>query len=208
MMATTHALAGLLLGSLVATVAPGVAEPAIVAGLVGGAIPDLDLYVGHRKTLHFPVAGSFLAGVATVLAVLVPGPLTVAVAVFLAAAALHSVSDAAGGGLELRPWRATSERAVYDHVRGRWLRPRRWVRYDGAPEDAALAGLLAAPSLLLTSPDAVPMLHTGVVAVVGVSAAYALLRRRVAALTARIATRAPASLRSHLPDRFFETHGQ
>src|SRR6056297_545185 len=68
--------------------------------------------------------------------------------------ALHAASDALGGGLELKPWRATSERAVYDHFRGRWIRPRRWVRYDGAPEDLAFAGILAG-SLLLYAEGAI-----------------------------------------------------
>jgi hypothetical protein len=93
---------------------------------------------------------------------------------------------------------------VYDHVRGRWIRPRRWIRYDGAPEDAALAVALAVPTLAFVPPDAVPMLHPAVVAVVAVSVAYAGLRRHVAALTAQLATFVPAGARPYLPDRFFE----
>jgi hypothetical protein len=93
---------------------------------------------------------------------------------------------------------------VYDHVRGRWIRPRRWIRYDGAPEDAVLAGALAVPTLALAPSDAVPLLYPGVVAVVAVSVVYAALRRHVAALTARVASLVPAAARPYLPDRFFE----
>jgi len=44
-------------------------------------------------------------------------------------AAVHSVADMYGGGLELRPG-GNSDRAVYDHYRGTWIAPRQlvWVR--------------------------------------------------------------------------------
>ncbi|WP_435076861.1 hypothetical protein [Halococcus sp. AFM35] len=121
-MATTHALAGVALAALVASEQAGVALP---AGFVGGLFPDLDLYVGHRKTLHFPVYYWPLALAGGVLVAIGTGPATVGLACFLLAAALHSTMDAFGGGLELRPWEATSERAVYNHYTGRWHRPRR-----------------------------------------------------------------------------------
>ncbi len=56
---------------LVAT-APEFASIALVAGLLGGVFPDLDLYAGHRKTLHFPVFYSAVATVAVVVAALIP----------------------------------------------------------------------------------------------------------------------------------------
>ncbi len=59
-------------------------------------------------------------------------------------AALHS-----GGPCRRRPrtqpWLGTSERAVYDHVRGRWRPPKRWIQYDGAPADVGLTVLAGAP---------------------------------------------------------------
>jgi hypothetical protein len=50
MMATTHALVGVLLGSASLFVAPELAPIAVFAGLAGGVFPDFDLYSGHRKT--------------------------------------------------------------------------------------------------------------------------------------------------------------
>src|SRR6056297_1290775 len=105
MMATTHALAGLALAALVAPIAPEHAPTAAAAGLAGGVFPDLDLYAGHRRTLHFPVYYAVAAAPAVAFAALAPSALTVGVAVFLAAAALHAASDALGGGLELEPWK-------------------------------------------------------------------------------------------------------
>ncbi|MFC6811755.1 metal-dependent hydrolase, partial [Natrialbaceae archaeon GCM10025810] len=109
MMATTHAFAGMALALPVLATAPEFAPAAFVAGLVGGLVPDLDLYAGHRKTLHYPVYAPIAAVLAVAMALLAPSTATVALAVGLAAAALHAVTDVAGGGLELRPWLAGSE---------------------------------------------------------------------------------------------------
>lgn len=149
MMLPTHALAGMVLALPVAVLAPEFAVVAVSAGFLGGVLPDLDLYVGHRKTLHYPAYFSVLSAPVVASAVLVPTAMTVAVAVFLIAAAVHCVADIFGGGLELRPWEATSERAVYDHHRGRWIIPRRWIRYDGSPEDLVLSMLLSVPLLVV-----------------------------------------------------------
>lgn len=196
-MATTHALAGVALAALVA---PEQASVALPAGFVGGLFPDLDLYAGHRKTLHFPVYYWPLALGGGVLAATATGPATVALACFLLAAALHSTMDALGGGLELRPWEGTSERAVYNHFAGRWHRPRRWVRYDGAPEDALLGALLAVPALLVAG-TAMRWLVGGALCL---SVAYVLVRRHVPVLTERLVGFVPAGLVEHVPERFVE----
>jgi len=152
---------------------PEFAPAAFAAGLVGRVLPDLDLYAGHRKTLHYPVYAS-LATVPTVaLAVVAPSTMTVALAVALSASALHAVADVLGGGLELRPWEEGSERAVYSHYHDRWIRPRRFVRYDGAPEDLTVAGLVAVP-LVVMSDGPVTVVT---VALLSVSAVYVLLRK-------------------------------
>ncbi|OAQ53432.1 membrane protein [Natrinema mahii] len=198
MMATTHALLGLALALPLVAVAPDLAPAAFLAGLVGGVAPDLDLYTGHRKTLHYPVYGSVATVPAVVLAALVPTPVTVAIAVGLAAAALHAVADAAGSGLELRPWQGTSERAVYSHYHGRWVRPRRWVRYDGAPEDLGVAGVVAVP-LVALGDGPVTALAVGLVAV---SAVYVLLRKPLATVAERLVSYLPASARPYVPARY------
>jgi hypothetical protein len=201
MMATTHALAGLALASAAAAVAPDqVPLAAVVAAGVGGIVPDLDLYGAHRRTLHYPVYYTVATAAAVVVALLVPTTLAVVLVAGLGAAALHSLMDVLGGGLELRPWEATSERAVYDHWRGRWLRPRRWVRYDGAPEDLLLAGALAAPAALLSSGS----VRTAVFALLAVSAGYALVRKPLVALAEHVVVALPTPVVEWLPDRLTE----
>ncbi len=197
-MATTHTLVGVLLAVAVTMVAPDVGTIPVVAAALGGLFPDLDLYAGHRKTLHFPVYYTVAATLALAVAVAVPGPLSLGVALFLAAAALHSVMDAAGGGLELKPWLGTSDRAVYSHYHGRWVPPRRWIRYDGAPEDLALAGAVAVPSLLVLE----GVLEQGVLLALGISAVYVLLRKPMVIVTERLVDALPGHVVARLPERF------
>jgi hypothetical protein len=200
MMATTHALVGLLLGGTALFLAPEFATVATVAGFAGGLFPDLDLYGAHRKTLHFPVYYWVAAAPALALAAAVPTAVTVALAIFLTAAAVHSLSDAVGGGLELRPWEGTSEEAVYSHYHGRWLRPRRWVGYDGSPADLALAAVLALPSLAVATGP----VDTLVTLAVGVSLVYAVVRKRLADVAEHTAAFIPAPVRPYIPERYLE----
>jgi len=179
MMATTHAFAGLAVVAPLAYVFPEFESALAVGAMLGGIAPDFDLVTTHRRTLHFPVAGLAVAAPAVAVAASTPSVLTVAVAAFAATAWLHAASDAIGGGLEMDPWNDRTERAVYDHVRGRWIRPRRWIRYDGAPEDAAVAVVLAVPALVVFDGWLTSLIAGGV----AVSLCYALVRRRLVAWT-------------------------
>ena len=203
MMATTHALAGILLGSAAVWVAPEFAPVALAAAVLGSVFPDFDLYSGHRKTLHFPVYYAVFAVPVAALAVALPRAATVALALFVVGAALHSLMDALGGGLELEPWRGTSDRAVYDHFRRRWVAPRRWIRYDGSPEDLALATVFGVPALLIHEAP----VREFVVAVLAVSAGYALLRKPLARVWGRLASKVPRSVGKYVPERFHDENG-
>jgi len=193
MMATTHALFGMALGAVALVVAPEYATAAIAAGGLGGLFPDLDLAGDHRKDLHFPVYYSLAAVPALALAALAPSAVTIAVGVFLSSAALHAASDAFGGGLELRPWEATSDEAVYDHFNGRWIRPRRWIRYDGAPEDLLAAAVFAVPGVLYAD-----RLQAVVLALLALSAGYTLVRKRLVDFGENVADRLPAVVAAQL----------
>ncbi|QSG11656.1 putative membrane-bound metal-dependent hydrolase [Halapricum desulfuricans] len=198
MMATTHGLVGLAFGAVIAVLVPEHATPAMAAGLAGGIAPDLDLYRGHRRTLHFPVYGPMVAVAAVGVALLVPSPVTVALASFAAGGALHGATDVLGGGLELRPWEGTSERAVYSHYHGRWLSPRRLVPYDGSPHDLGLAVGFAVPALVWTDSQ----LQLVIAAALTVSLGYTLLRKRLAAIAVALVGLLPAAVRPHVPERY------
>lgn len=174
-MSTTHAATGAALAVPLLPLAPELAVVAGGAAYAGGVFPDLDVLWRHRATLHFPAYYAVVATPALVVAALAPGPATVGVAAFLVSAALHSVTDALGGSLGLRPWANDDSRAVYLHARDRWLRARGLVRYDGAPEDLVLCGLLTVPPAVAFSGE----LRAVALAGLAVSVAYAAGRKRL-----------------------------
>jgi len=202
MMLPTHALSGMLLALPVLYVAPEFAGVALLAGLLGGSFPDFDMYVGHRKSLHYPVYYSVLAVPSLFVAGLVPSVATVFAAVFLVGAAVHSIADVLGGGLELRPWEGASDRAVYDHYWERWIAPRRWIRYDGSPGDLLLSYALAVPLLVALDGS----FRLTVIAALTVASVYTTVRRylptlAVAAL-AVVGPWLPESVCSSIPPRY------
>lgn len=200
MMLPTHALVGLALASPLVVLAPDLAPAALAGALVGSTVPDLDLYADHRRRLHYPTGYALAAAPAVATAALVGTPLAVAIAFLLVGAALHCRMDRYGGGLELRPWEGTSDRGVYDHVRGRWLAPKRWISYDGAPGDVLLAALLGVP--LVAGLDG-PFRWVALVALL-VGGAYGLLRRRLADLAPRVLAQVPRPVAVYAPDRYRE----
>lgn len=176
MMVTSHAVVGVALTTPLLFVAPELAPTAALAGFAGGVFPDLDLLFGtHRKTLHFPFVGWLVALPVVAGAALVQTPVTVGVAAFAVASAVHAGMDAFGAGEELRPWERTNPDAVYYHLRGRWLRARYWVPYDGSPHDLGVTVLGALPGLVLFS-GTVRLLCALAVAV---AAPYTLVRKRL-----------------------------
>jgi len=208
MMLPTHALVGMALAMVVGVVSPEFASLALVAGFLGGVFPDLDMYAGHRKSLHYPVYYSALTLPAVAMAGLLPSGATVFTACFLVGAAVHSVTDIFGGGLELRPWEATSDRAVYDHYRNRWIAPRRWLRYDGSPGDLLVAVAFAVP-LLLTLDG---LLRRVVIVSLVVAVVYTALRRSLPTLAATLVRdvltpRLPDHLLTYVPARYHEADG-
>ena len=183
MMSTTHAAIGVTLAASTLWVAPELAVPAALGAMAGGIFPDLDVaYVAHRKTLHYPELYWPFVAVGFVVAVLAPSPITAGAAFFLLSAAVHSVTDMFGGGLGSRPWSNDDQRGVYAHRRGRWIAPRRWVRYDGSPEDLLVVAAFSLPGLLLYG-DLVCRLT---LAMLSVSAVYVLVRKPIGRLGERL----------------------
>ena len=198
MMLPTHALVGLALAAPLAVYAPELAPAVLLGGLLGGIFPDFDMYAGHRRTLHYPTGSPMAAVPAALVAALWPTPATVVVALGLLAAAAHCRMDVYGGGLELRPWEGVSDRAVYDHVRGEWLPPRRLVAYDGSPGDLALAALVGVPLLFVLDGGFTAV----VVAALAVATTYVLLRRHLAELAPTVFGRVPEPLSEYVPERY------
>jgi len=198
MMLPTHTLVGLAIGAPLLWLAPASATPALAGGLCGGIWPDLDLYVGHRRTLHYPTGYSLASIPVVIVAAVVGSPVAIGLAVAVVAAAAHCQMDRFGGGLELRPWENTSERAVYDHVAGKWRAPKRWVRYDGAPEDVGLSLLVGLPLVTVVP----PVFRRLVVGALIIAVGYGLLRRWLAALAPVLAAFVPDPVARYVPERY------
>jgi hypothetical protein len=198
MMLPTHAVVGLAIATPVARSSPEFGSVALAGALVGSVLPDLDLYAGHRRTLHYPTGYTVTAVCAAVVAVVVLRPGAVAVAFLLAGAAIHCRMDRYGGGLELRPWEQTSNRAVYDHVRGRWRPPKRWISYDGSGRDVLLLVLVGGPLIVMLE---APFRWVGAAAVL-IGGTYALLRRRLATLAPAVFGAVPEAVQAYVPDRY------
>jgi hypothetical protein len=174
----------------------------LFAAFVGGLVPDLDLVTSHRKTLHFPVLYPVAACGLFGLFAVVGGQTLFVLGVAVASAGLHSLSDVLGGGVGYEPWEHSSSKAVYNHVLGRWHRPRRLVRYSGAPEDFLLCAAVAVPVVLSPSPG--PPFRAPLVAILAVSGLYALSRRRLPAIAASLRAVLPAPVVHRLPRIRFE----
>lgn len=174
-MSTTHAAMGGALAAVLVPFAPELAPVAVLGAMAGGVFPDLDIVLDHRKSLHFPEQYWLVATPSAAVALLWPSTPTVLVASFLTSAAIHSLTDVVGGGLGRRPWLADDHRGVYSHRRNRWLRPRRWIRYDGAPEDLLATAVFAfVPWIVLEG-----ALQDLVVGGLAISIGYVILRKRL-----------------------------
>jgi len=189
---------GLAIAAPLVRFAPELAPVALAGGLAGGIFPDLDMYAGHRKTLHYPTVFAILTLPAALLAVVSPQPAVVGGAFFIFGAAAHCQMDRFGGGLELRPWEGNSEKAVYDHVRGRWRRPKRWIPYDGSPHDLALLTAVSLPLLFILDESFRSIV--GLALVVG--GVYVGLRRRLALIAPVVFGYAPKWLVEYVPERY------
>jgi hypothetical protein len=197
-MLPTHALVGLALAAPLALYAPELAPAALLGALVGGILPDLDLYAGHRKSLHYPTFYPLAAVPAIGVALVWTTPASLAVAFGLLAAAVHCRMDIYGGGLELRPWEGNSDKAVYDHAKGAWITPRRLVAYDGSPGDLGISAAVGIPLLFVL--DGVFVWAVAVALLV--ATAYVLLRRRLADLAPTVFSRVPDPVSEYVPERY------
>lgn len=198
MMLPTHVLVGIAIAAPLLFFAPEVSTFALVGAIVGSLLPDLDMYAGHRRTLHFPTLYPIAALPVTIVAFAFPTPVTVGVAFALVGAAIHCRMDVYGGGLELRPWEGNSDRAVYDHVSRTWIAPRRGLGYDGSPGDLVIASGIGIPLyFLLDGP-----FPTIVAAALVVAAVYTILRRHIVNLVPMVFGTLPASIREYVPVRY------
>lgn len=106
----------------------------------------------------------------------------------------------------MRSWEGTSDRAVYEHYRGRWIAPQRWIPCDGSLRELLLSIALTM-SLLITLDG---LLHRVVIVTLAVAIVYTTVRRLLPTLPAAlvhdvVALRLPDHLLGYVPARYRET---
>jgi len=152
MMLPTHALSGMIISLPLFYLKPELAYIGLIAGLIGSVFPDADMYWGHRKTLHYPVYYSVIALVSITTFLIYTTPVTLAISFFLIGCTIHTLSDILTAGLELKPWKQQSKKAVYNHYSKEWIEPRHIIAYDGSKGDLVILLCLAIPLLFVVGP--------------------------------------------------------
>jgi hypothetical protein len=145
MMTSTHGIIGLCLGYIAIILGIPLPEYALLAGLIGGIFPDLDLLKNHRKTFHLPVYYpiSFLAILSIYL--IHNEVVFLYIGLFLLSATIHTLIDVISGGLAPVEFKKTKAFPVYSHYQEKWI-SHKIIRYDGSLEDfstSLIAGFAA-----------------------------------------------------------------
>jgi hypothetical protein len=152
MMFSTHILIGASLGYALSTVFSVDMALLIIAGIVGGLIPELDFFVGkHRKALHYPFSYFLVAIIPFTIFLTMQTEIFLLGATALIAAGVHSFMDIFAGA-ELRSWDRSEwqQTAVYNHLGQKWIKPRRWA-YGGSIQDVLLSVISFAALIYLVS---------------------------------------------------------
>jgi len=206
MMAFTHLLMSLALAALVSPLVSDTVAPPVVLAIVvvGGLAPDLDFLARHRRTLHHPVGFPVLALVSLGVFAATGVSAALLLGLWFVANALHVLADLLAGSAERAPWDPVTEFGVYNHILGRWHRPRRIVQYSGSRGDLLLGvgcGLVA-----LSSPVTTPAVDAATVALVFAAGGYALARKRLSSVVSVGARMLPPCVRRLVPVVDVEEH--
>lgn len=147
MMASTHILSGALIGLIFSWFESGLLLQFVAVGVVGGVLPDLDLLWEHRKTLHRPFQFSILMAASLITWWMAGNLLLLFGAVLFSGLAVHSLSEVLSQGKTMNPDLHESDRGIYNHMTGEWIRPRNVVAV-ASEQDLLFTYLLALPLLL------------------------------------------------------------
>jgi hypothetical protein len=161
MMLATHALVGGFLGLFFLPFGSAFASQAVLVGMLGSVIPDLDMIAEHRETLHRPFQMLAVFSLFAVIFAFYPLHQVVLVAIFAFSMSLHCFMDVLSNGKTMRPLENPDDRAVYNHVSERWIKPKRFV-LEGSFPDILLTVFFGA-ALITALPD-YALLFAGVIA--------------------------------------------
>lgn len=138
---------GVNLGILLSLFHPSLAGVAVTAGILGSILPDLDMMAEHHRTLHRPF--QFLVITAAFYTIFWFTNSTFSAFLFfgVGAATVHSFSDILSQGKTKHPEVSKDDRAVFNHLAGEWMEPKRLVN-EGSRRDLFMTFVLAVPPFM------------------------------------------------------------
>lgn len=157
MMLPTHILAGGTLGLILSILEPQLQIPLIMAGMIAGVVPDLDMLHKHRRTLHRPIQYSLSFGILILVYYLTMETFLLLLSSFTGSLVLHTTSEILGQGKTMNSNLKKDQRCVYNHVNGRWIKPLRLIKV-GSFKDLLSSLILSIPLLIIVSNRAITAL--------------------------------------------------
>ncbi len=97
-MFSTHILAGASLGLLSFLISPKLVPVAVLAGMIGGFLPDTDMLLEHRKTTHRPFQFLILTLIFSTAMIFQTGAYLVFLTFLLASMTLHRFMEIFSNG--------------------------------------------------------------------------------------------------------------
>lgn len=128
MMLPTHIVMGGFIGLALSIIDPTTLSLYIYIGMIAGVIPDVDIFLEHRKTLHRPL--EYLLVFTTLIFTYALFQLNsiLVVAALFGSMSIHCISELFGQGKTMNPDLKTDDRCVYNHLAQNWLKPKRVVK--------------------------------------------------------------------------------
>jgi hypothetical protein len=155
-MLPTHIVTGGFIGLVLSILDPSNSSLFIYLGMLAGILPDLDMFIEHRKTFHRPLQ-YFTGFIILLLSYLgLQSSYLLAFSVILGSMSIHCIFEIFGQGKTMNPDLKEDERCEYNHITGNWIKPRRKVKV-GSGKDLILTIAFSAP-LVTVSEATIPIL--------------------------------------------------
>mgnify|MGYP006265906321 CR=1 FL=1 len=200
MMLPTHIIVGMFLSLSVLYIEPNYINSVILVSIFGSLIPDLDMYYGHRKTLHYPVFCSIATLLSFCILIFITNIYSISLFFFFMTLSIHPLLDILSSGLEIRPWENTSKKAVYNHYSKQWIAPLHIIPYDGSKEDLSVLLILSIPLMVYLGQPFYSLII--VLNIIGIL--YTLSRKILPEFIKPVIKIVPDNYRKYIPDRYQE----
>ena len=150
MMLPTHIVMGGFIGLVLSLIDPSKASLYIYIGMFAGIIPDFDIFLEHRKTLHRPLEYLMVFTALVFSYALFQLNSVLALAALFGSMSIHCIFELFGQGKTMNPDLKTDDRGVYNHLAQNWLKPKRIVKV-GSMKDLLILTVFSIPLMFYAS---------------------------------------------------------